>query len=138
MKKNEQTLNDTLRSEGGSILVVDDNSMLRKLLCRGLDRWGYSVLQAEDGCEALACLQYRAHPIDLLVTDINMPGMDGVELSKQARKILPDLPILVISSNFSESVMAFLSNSADVHKLEKPFELEKLCEKLFEILPFPC
>jgi CheY-like chemotaxis protein len=137
MKKSEQFFNETLSTADCSVLVVDDDAMLRRLLCRGLELWGYSVLQAEDGCEALARLQFREHPIDLLVTDINMPGMDGVELSKQARRLLPDLPVLMISSNFSESTMAFLSDSADVHKLEKPFELEELHEKLYEIFTVP-
>ena len=137
MKKNVPKTNDeTLRlsTEGCSVLVAEDDGMLRKLLCHGLTRWGFNVVQAEDGCEALACLQFRAHPIEVLVTDINMPGINGVELAKETRKLLPDVPILVMSSNFSEEAEEVILTLPNTSKLEKPFDLVQLREKLQELL----
>ncbi len=79
-----------------SILVVDDEDPVRELLTWMLEDAGHSVYQASDGQQALAFLRQHGR-VDLVLSDVNMPRMDGVELSRQMRLAWPGVPVLLIS-----------------------------------------
>src|SRR5215469_2745407 len=87
-----------------TILLADDEPQLRNLLCLILETCGYSLLVAKDAQDALEIVSKSAEPIDLLVSDIEMPGMTGPELAKQIRRFRPYLKILLISG-YSRSVL---------------------------------
>jgi CheY-like chemotaxis protein len=78
------------------VLVVDDEQGLRDLVCRTLRAEGYSTLEAAHGAEALEVMETAAEPVDLVVTDVVMPGMDGRELGRRLSQRWPDLPILYL------------------------------------------
>ena len=86
-----------LMSEGrGTILVVDDDSVLRRLLATVLKLRGFSVLVAEDGVQALEVLQHEDH-VDLVLADIIMPQMDGWTLLERLREHHPSVPVILLT-----------------------------------------
>jgi DNA-binding NtrC family response regulator len=80
-----------------SILVVDDEKKMRHILQLMLEREGFKAEQAENGKEALAMLQKKEFGV--VITDLKMPEMDGLSLLEEAKKINPDLPIVVITAH---------------------------------------
>ena len=83
--------------EKKQVLIVDDEPNLRKILAAQLSRDGYDVLLAEDGEQGLTVL--REHHIDLVVTDLKMPKIDGMTLLREAVKEQPDLPVVMITAH---------------------------------------
>ncbi len=79
-----------------SILLVDDDAMVREATAWRLSDAGHKVIEAEDGVAALDHLLNRG-PVDLLITDINMPRMDGIELAHQTKTRWPRMPVLLVS-----------------------------------------
>ncbi len=109
----------------GTILVVEDEGMVRAVAERALTRRGYEVLTAASGEEALEILDGRAEPIDLLLSDVVMPTMDGPALGRAARERVPDLRIIFMSGYAEEQ----LRNSIDLPGtafLPKPFSVQDL------------
>jgi CheY-like chemotaxis protein len=104
---------------GFSILVVEDDEKLRAMLRRTLRGAGWHVRVAEDGREALE--SFGSETPDLLLTDIDMPNMNGIELVARVRERYPDLPVVFMSGN-PEAETSGLSP----HFLPKPFLLESL------------
>ncbi len=102
------------------ILVVDDEVNLRRVLGAVLERAGYDVLVAGDGNEGLAVL--ANHHIDVVVTDLRMPGLDGMALLREAQRIDPDIPVILLTaySTVDNAVEALKSGAFDY--LTKPFE----------------
>ena len=86
------------------ILTVDDSASMRALLMNSLTQQGHKVIQAEDGRDALELLDRSEDQFDIIVTDINMPRMDGYTLIKNLRETekYRDLPIIVLSTESSE------------------------------------
>ena len=114
-----------------NILVVDDSAMVRKVLIRTLklaDIPLNEVMQAENGCQALELL--AEHWIDLVLTDIHMPEMDGVEMIRQLAEddVLVSLPVVVVSTEGSESVIEELRQKGVREFVRKPFTPESLKE----------
>lgn len=110
----------------GTILLVEDEATVRAVAERALTRHGYTVLVAENGEEALEVLA-REPNVDLMISDVVMPTMDGPTTAREARKIHPDLPILFISGYAEEQ----LRQSIDLDRvgfLAKPFSVQKLAE----------
>jgi CheY-like chemotaxis protein len=89
----------TLPTWTGVVLVVDDEAVLRGLLARTLADAGFEVLQADNGKTALEVARGSAVPVSLVISDISMPVMDGLELSRRFRSLYPSVPILLISGN---------------------------------------
>lgn len=113
-----------------SIIVVDDEEQIRRLITETLEQAGYHVTEARDGKEALQ--QYRRAPADLVIMDILMPGQDGLETTVLLRRESPDVKIIVITGG---SDMIGILNYLDVAKmlgahstLQKPFEMKTLLE----------
>ena len=110
----------------GTVLLVEDEPMVRAVAERALTRHGYQVITADNGEDALEVLA-RGETIDLLVSDVVMPGMDGPTMVREARKDRPELKILFMSGYAEEQ----LRNSINVDNasfLPKPFSVQELAE----------
>lgn len=101
-----------------NILVVDDDQDVRETLAETLVQFGYEVVQAASGEEALPLLESRVD-IDMLITDVRMPGMSGLELAERARRRDAHLKVIVISGYF-------LPQPITERFLQKPFHIEEL------------
>ncbi|HIG72978.1 MAG TPA: sigma-54-dependent Fis family transcriptional regulator [Myxococcales bacterium] len=106
------------------VLVVDDEELYRRALERILIRVGHDVLMARDATEAMGIVS--SHPVDLVLCDIKMPGINGLELVRQIHEVEPDLPCIVITgySTAENSIEALRAGA--FWYLEKPFEQERL------------
>ncbi len=116
----------------GSILLVEDETMVRAVAERALSRRGYQVLTAGNGEEALEILQ-TGPAIDLLVTDVVMPTMDGPTLVGHARAMFPELPI-VFMSGYAEEQLRRSIDVPDVAFLPKPFSVQQLADAVGDAL----
>ncbi|MEO5377736.1 MAG: response regulator [Magnetococcus sp. DMHC-6] len=112
------------------ILIVDDSSVMRKIISRGLRQAGFKIddiLEADDGQKALDVL--RDHTCDLILSDWNMPVMDGLQLVKSVRSGIPEIkkiPIVMVTTEGGESkVAAAIEAGANGH-IKKPFTPEIL------------
>jgi two-component system cell cycle sensor histidine kinase/response regulator CckA len=110
----------------GTILLVEDEPMVRSVAERALTRHGYKVLTADNGEEALEILE-RGDPIDLLISDVVMPGMDGPSVVREARKNRPELKILFMSG-YAEEQLRKSIDIENVNFLPKPFSVTDLAE----------
>ena len=120
---------------GAQILVVDDVADNRDLLIRRLKRLDLTqVDQAENGVEALAAIEENAVDVDLVVSDVVMPEMDGPTLLKELRKNNPDTKIIFVSGYAEDAFQKSLPNSADYNFLAKPFTLKQLVAKVKETM----
>jgi two-component system cell cycle sensor histidine kinase/response regulator CckA len=116
----------------GTILLVEDEHMVRTVTERGLSRHGYKVLSASNGEDALEILA-GGEKVDLLISDVVMPVMDGPTMVREARKDWPDLPILFMSGYAEEQ----LRNSIDIDNvafLPKPFSMLELAEAVRAVM----
>ena len=116
----------------GTVLLVEDEPMVRTVAERALTRHGYTVITAENGEEALEILD-RGEEFVLLISDVVMPGMDGPTMVAEARKSRPDLPILFMSGYAEEQ----LRKSIDIDQvafLPKPFSVQELAEAARRVL----
>ncbi len=115
-----------------TILVVEDDDMVRTLTCEVLQKHGYRLLQEPGGAEAITALQESRGPVDLLLTDVVMPGISGPELAERARALRPGLRVLFISGYAGDGVQQISSRGE--HFLQKPYSLEALMRKIREVL----
>jgi DNA-binding response OmpR family regulator len=116
------------------VLIVDDEAALRKLVRRVLELDGYRVFDAADGDAALAQLRRHRPEIDLLFTDILMPGVNGVELARRAAQRWPDLPILYASGYDGGQLKAHGVDEASIDLLVKPFTPAELVDRVARAL----
>ncbi|MFJ4455865.1 response regulator [Pseudomonas sp. NPDC089392] len=121
---------------GHHVLVVEDDPHVRQLLCQALREDGFPCHGAANANEGLKVLRSK-QPIDLLVSDVGLPGMNGRQLAEIARSLRPHLPVLFITG-YAETAMAregFLG--AGMHLICKPFELKQLQAQVTQILGKP-
>lgn len=116
------------------VLVVDDEQGLRDLVCRTLRAEGYGTLEAAHGAEALELMEGAPEPVDLVVTDVVMPGMDGRELGRRLAQRWPDLPILYISAYDVNDIFRRGSPWTSAPFLQKPFPLDGLVTTVRRLL----
>ena len=126
-EKGESTRPAPLR-EGGTILVVDDEDMVRATAASMLSAQGYEVIQASSGREAVELLRTRR--IDSAFLDITMPGMDGVETFEALRAIQAELPVVFMSGHSREEVAQRISGKSRTAQLQKPFRLAEMREAI--------
>ena len=117
----------------GTIVVAEDEAVVRDLILTTLERHGYRVLAATDGREAMELIETRGPEIDLLVSDVVMPRVGGLELVQLARARHPDLPAILISG-YSERLLPAGSLAENVVLLEKPFTARRLTDAIQEAL----
>jgi two-component system cell cycle sensor histidine kinase/response regulator CckA len=110
----------------GTVLLVEDEDAVRSFAARALGQRGYNVLQASTGVEALEVFNNFDGEVDLVVSDVVMPEMDGPTLMKHLRADHPDLKIIFISGYAEDSFRRNLSDNDDFMFLQKPFDLKEL------------
>ncbi|MBN1868105.1 PAS domain-containing protein [Candidatus Sumerlaeota bacterium] len=121
-------------SDSGTILLVEDDEMVRGLTAKMLESIGYTVRVAGDAHEALSFCEEHDVPIDLLLTDVVMPGMKGDELSNRAIAVRPELPVLFMSGHTSEMIVNHGVLEENLHFIQKPFTLRDLAHKIREAI----
>ena len=114
-----------------TVLLVDDEDGVRRLAARALTKAGWTVLSADSGKAALALLAGRdaAHPIDAVVSDVVMPGMDGPTLVRAVREMYPRVPVILASGYAEEAVRGNLA-AEDISFMPKPYSLKALVTAL--------
>ncbi len=116
------------------ILVVDDEPAVRRLACQMLERGGYRTVEAETGRHALAVLASDPDRILLVLSDVRMPQMNGLELEQAIREGWPALPVILMSGEVTREWVVRLLRDAPLRLLRKPFEQEDLLVKVRELL----
>jgi CheY-like chemotaxis protein len=113
------------------VLVVDDDSALRRMVHRWLTRAGYAVIEAADGASALRILLDRDHRVDLVLTDMEMPALNGRELAAMLRTANMQMPLVLMSGNADWARdLPSLPGEPVLKLLPKPFTPEQLLEAL--------
>jgi two-component system cell cycle sensor histidine kinase/response regulator CckA len=118
----------------GTILLVEDEEGLRSLNARGLRSRGYSVIEASNGVEALEALEEKEGAVDLVVSDVVMPEMDGPTLLKTMRGKNPDLKIIFVSGYAEDAFEKSLPENQQFAFLPKPFTLSQLVAAVKETM----
>ncbi|MFH1742854.1 MAG: response regulator [bacterium] len=117
-----------------TILLVEDEEVVRNLVSRMLKEHGYTVLEASSGSEALQMCARREGPIHLLVTDVVMPGMSGRDLSERLSSERPEIKVLYMSGYTDNAIVQHGVLEEGVHFLQKPIMPEALARKVREVL----
>lgn len=119
-----------------TILLVDDEELLRAGMQEMLELQGFKVITAPNGEQALACLAQER--IDLVITDLVMPTMDGIDFVQQLRKTLPDVPVIVVSGSTRNIMERYGIDTIQVPgadaSLSKPFKGVDLVAQIKELL----
>jgi DNA-binding NtrC family response regulator len=110
------------------ILVVDDEHNLRMTIAANLELEGFEVVEAEDGETALALV--KAQPFDLVLSDVRMPGMNGVDLFRHIHELKPELPVILMTAFALEGLVQEALREGAFTLLPKPFEIEHLVAAL--------
>jgi CheY-like chemotaxis protein len=116
-------------ANASTILVVEDDTIVRMLIVDVLEELEFKVLEADGSEQALEFLKDSNQHIDLLMTDVGLPVMDGRDLANEARVLRPDLPIL-FASGYAENIEV----PKDMHLIGKPFSIDQLRDKVKDIL----
>jgi len=120
-----------------TILVAEDEEVVRRLLVELLRRAGYKVLDAANGVLALELARHYREPIHLLITDVAMPVMTGTELARQIGAVQPGLRILLISGYSDPAKVADVQEQTEVAYLRKPFAPRALLGQVRALLDAP-
>jgi DNA-binding response OmpR family regulator len=118
----------------GGVLIVEDEEELRSLFALLLEMDGFTVFQANDGSHGLEMLQKHLAEIRLLITDLNLPRVGGVDLISKARALNPDIKIVGTSGMSGESVRLMVMKAGADDFLPKPFQPKEAISKLRAIL----
>ncbi|MEO8927793.1 MAG: ATP-binding protein [Caulobacteraceae bacterium] len=121
----------------GRILFVEDEAQVRGIAARLLRARGYEVIEAADGEEALALAERHAGTIDLMISDVVMPGLDGPALLKAARPFLGEAPVMFISGYAEAEFSDLLEGERGVSFLAKPLDIMSLAERVKQHLRTP-
>jgi two-component system cell cycle sensor histidine kinase/response regulator CckA len=118
----------------GTVMLVEDEDPVRIFGARALRNKGYTVLEAKSGDGALEMIRDAEEKIDLLITDVVMPRMDGPALVRQVRELHPDMKVIFISGYTEDAFRQRLDSDSEIHFLPKPFSLKQLASKVKEVL----
>jgi two-component system cell cycle sensor histidine kinase/response regulator CckA len=117
-----------------TIMLVEDEDPVRLFGARALRNKGYKVIEARNGEAALQLLSDKSEVIDLLITDVVMPGMDGPTLVRKVREDRPDLRVICISGYSEDALRQRIEQDKDIHFLPKPFSLKQLAGTVKDVL----
>ncbi len=117
-----------------SILLVEDNAQVRRMIQTMLERQGYTVIVAQDGDEALSALQSHAGRFDLMLTDVVLPDMNGREIYDRAVATDPDLMVLYMSGYSDDTIAHHGVLEEGMDFIQKPFSTRALAEKIQQVL----
>jgi nitrogen-specific signal transduction histidine kinase/CheY-like chemotaxis protein len=118
---------------GQTVLVVEDEVIVRRLVVEVLDDLGFRVLEAEDGPSGLSILESPAR-VDLLLSDVGLPGLNGRQLADQARETRPELKVLFITGYAESAAQASGFLEPGMEMITKPFAIEALASKVQDML----
>jgi two-component system, cell cycle sensor histidine kinase and response regulator CckA len=123
----------------GTVLLVEDEDPVRLFSSRALKNKGYTVIEADSAEQALEKLAESADKIDLVITDVVMPKMDGPSLIKEVRELYPEraLKVIFMSGYTEDNFRKRLGDDVDIHFLPKPFSLKQLAGKVKEVMAEP-
>lgn len=110
------------------ILIAEDDAAVRAFAARALTFKKHEVVAVEDGLQAVAALKKES--FDLLVTDVVMPGLDGIGLCEKVRELCPDMPVLVMTGYAAEYQRAYNLEHIDHEVIIKPFTLQGFCRRV--------
>jgi DNA-binding NtrC family response regulator len=116
-------------SAAGYVLVVDDETAVRRFAARVLEREGFTVLEAEHGAEALELLGTYAAVVEVVVSDVVMPHINGVELMQTLATAYPELPVILMSG-YATAALADLGIAVPCSVINKPFPSDRLLEEV--------
>jgi len=114
----------------GTILLVEDDAMVRTMTTQMLEALGYSVLVAEGPQDALSLCERRETSVDLLMTDVIMPEMNGKELKRRIEAVRPGIRTLLMSGYTSDVIAHHGVLDEGIHFIQKPFNIEELARKV--------
>jgi CheY-like chemotaxis protein/anti-sigma regulatory factor (Ser/Thr protein kinase) len=122
-------------SAANTILIVDDDPDIHRLLAAGLAGENYSIEDTYDGLQALSLLEKK--PFDLVITDIRMPGLDGLELSRRIRTLYPAIKVLVMTAESTPATIISALRDRALGYFSKPFSLDAVAEMVERVLSTP-
>ena len=117
-----------------SILLADDDASVRELVRRALTQDGHTVTVTEDGAEALQHLSAHAASIDVVVSDVNMPQIDGVTLAQKAVAIKPAIAVVLMSGFTDQLDRASAIKAGKLAVISKPFTLDQIKSKVRSVI----
>jgi two-component system cell cycle sensor histidine kinase/response regulator CckA len=118
----------------GTVMLVEDEDPVRLFSSRALRNKGYKVIEAKSGEAALDLIRSATEKIDLLITDVVMPRMDGPGLIREVREIHPDMKVIFISGYTEDAFRQRLDTDSEIHFLPKPFSLKQLASKVKDVM----
>jgi CheY-like chemotaxis protein len=116
------------------VLLIEDDAGVRAAVRRMLERCGYRLLVADDGAAAIAQAHAHAGQIDLVLSDVVMPGGSGPEIVERLRERFPDLPALFMSGYTAHAALPSVLNDSGAHYIQKPFSPEALAKRVRQVL----
>ena len=116
------------------ILLVDDEQLVLEVGTRMLQYLGHSVLEARDGSEAIDIYKKNKNSLDIVILDMNMPGMNGAMVYHQLKRIQPNVKVLIASGYFDYNTVRKILKNGYTDFIQKPFNIDILSEKLAEML----
>jgi CheY-like chemotaxis protein len=116
-----------------TLLIVEDEPLVRSFVARALRSEGYGVLEADSAERALEILKAKPQPISLVLSDVGLPGASGAELVQHARRLMPELPTLLMSAS-GDAELSRRGVPRGSYVLQKPFTIAELIGKLQELL----
>jgi DNA-binding NtrC family response regulator len=130
----EEGLSEAPSAGRETVLVVEDQEEVRSLVVEILTMQGYNVLKASGGEEALRICRTARKPIDLLLTDMVMPGMGGRELAERMMRTSPGLKVILMSGYTEDGVVQWGTVIQGMEFLQKPFSVDTLARKVRKVL----
>ena len=128
----KESTKDKMKRKKAKILVVEDNPATRELLREFLFEEGYTVRVAGDGKEAL--LRVRKESFDLVLTDVKMPRMNGIQLLKELQKIIPDTKVVIVTATADSEIAVKAMKFGAYGYITKPFCLDSILQKVKKAL----
>jgi CheY-like chemotaxis protein len=130
----KEVLKEELPHGNETILIVEDEGEVRKLISKMLETQGYRILETSNGEDALLVCERRNGPIHLMLVDVIMPGMSGSELAKVLKPLYPEIKILYMSGYTDDAIVRHGFVEKGVNYIQKPFTMERLARKVREVL----
>src|SRR4029079_7117917 len=118
---------------GQAVLLVEDDPSVRLLIGEVLSELGYRAIEASDANAAIRVLE-SSQPIDMLISDVGLPGMNGRQLAEGAREYHPNVPILFVTGYAENAAIRAGFIGTDMAMISKPFQVEELAAKISEML----
>ncbi|HMQ54874.1 MAG TPA: ATP-binding protein, partial [Anaerolineae bacterium] len=132
--KSQASLRSETPSGTETVLLVEDDTQVRTLVRGALQKWGYHLLEAPNGDEALRLAQDHADYIHLLLTDVIMPGMNGFSLATRLTQLHPELKVLFMSGYTESTLIKYNGVTHNANLLNKPFSSTELAHKVRAVL----